>query len=73
MVKIMDIKDMPRFNPIVKNGIDSVSTGKIFWTDENYVTCREHWACLAVSRDCRIWRCSVCHEGAYVGNGKEED
>lgn len=27
---IIDIKDMPGYNPIVANGIDSVSKGKVF-------------------------------------------
>ena len=63
---LMDIAEMPDFNPIVKDGIRSVSEGKIFWTDENYVTCKEHGACLAVNKDRTIWRCPTCHEGAYV-------
>lgn len=65
-VKIIDIADMPKFNPIVTNGIHSVSEGKIFWTDNNFVTCREHGACLCVSKNRKIWRCPACNEGAYV-------
>jgi len=65
-MKLIDIADMPNFNPIVKNGLYSVSEGKIFWTDNNYVTCKEHGACLTVSKDCKIWRYPVCYEGAYV-------
>jgi len=57
---------MPNFNPAVKNGLRSISEGKIFWTDNNYVTCKEHWACLCLNKDRTIWRCPACHEGAYV-------
>jgi hypothetical protein len=64
--KLMDIADMPSFNPEAKDGLHSVSEGKIFWTDNNLVTCREHGACNAVNKDLSIWRCLTCHEGAYV-------
>lgn len=64
--KLLDIKEMPNFNLTVKDGMSSVSEGKIFWTDDNYVTCKEHGACLAVNNDRTIWRCPTCHEGAYV-------
>jgi hypothetical protein len=57
---------MPEFNPIVKNGLTSVSEGKIFWTDNNLVTCKEHGACLCLNKDRSIWRCQTCNEGAYV-------
>jgi hypothetical protein len=65
-IRIIDIADMPHFNPVVKNGIHSVSKRKIFWTSNNYVTCKEHGARLCVSKDRRIWRCPTCNEGAYV-------
>jgi hypothetical protein len=64
--KLIDIKDMPDFNPLVKNGLTSVSEGKIFWTDNNKVTCKEHGACLCLNSDRSIWRCQTCNEGAYV-------
>jgi len=64
--RIMDIAKMPSFNPKVQNGVHSVSEKKVFWTDNNYVTCREHGACLCVSKDRKIWRCPTCNEGAYV-------
>jgi hypothetical protein len=57
---------MPEFNSIVKNGLTSVSEGKIFWTDNNLVTCKEHGACLCLNKDRSIWRCPTCNEGAYV-------
>jgi len=66
MPKIIDIQDMPNFNPEVTNGRTSVSEGKIIWTENNYVTCILHGACLCVSKDRKLWRCPICHEGAYV-------
>ena len=65
-MKLLDIACMPNLNPKVTDGLYSVSEGKIYWTDENYVTCREHGACLCVNKDRSIWRCPACHEGAYV-------
>jgi len=64
--RLVDIAEMPNFNPSVKDGIHSVSEGKIFWTDNNLVTCKEHGACLAVNKELTIWRCPACNEGAYV-------
>jgi hypothetical protein len=64
--KLTNIKDMPEFNPIVKNGLTSVSEGKIFWTNNNLVTCKEHGACLCLNKDRTLWRCPTCNEGAYV-------
>ena len=70
--KILDIACMPNLSPKVTDGLHSVSKGKIYWTDENYVTCREHGACLCVNKDRTIWRCPTCHEGAFVvWNDKE--
>lgn len=64
--RVLDIADMPNFNCLIRNGIYSVSEGKIIYTKSNYVTCKEHRACLAVNKECTIWRCPTCHEGAYV-------
>lgn len=71
-MKIIDIKDMPDFNPSVKNGIDSVSTGKVSikksntrWYKGEYVACHIHNAMLCVSQDRRIFRCPECNVGAY--------
>ena len=63
---LKDLKDMPNFNPSVKNGLTSVSEGKIFWTSNNLVTCIKHGACLCVNEARTIWRCPTCHEGCYV-------
>jgi hypothetical protein len=65
-MKIVDIKNMPNFNPVVKNGIESVSQGKVIWIDKNLVTCVKHGAMLCVTEDRRIWRCPTCNEGAYI-------
>ncbi len=65
-MKLKDIKDMPNFKQSVTNGLDSVSSGKVFFTKENLVTCLTHGAMLCVSENRRIWRCPTCNEGAYV-------
>lgn len=57
---------------IPKNGMTSVSEGKVIWTEENKVTCVEHGAMLCVSEDRRLWRCPACNEGAYLVNPKGE-
>jgi len=66
LVQLYDIKDMPNYNPTILDGCDSVSTGRVYWTDNNLVTCATHGAMLAVNPDRTIWRCPACHEGAYV-------
>ena len=63
---LLDIADMPDCSLKVKDGLHSVSEGKIFWTENNKVTCREHGACNCVNKERTIWRCLTCHEGAYV-------
>ncbi len=64
--QLLDLNKMPNFNPIASDGLASVSENKIFWTDNNLVTCHIHGACLCVNSDRTIWRCPACHEGAYV-------
>ena len=64
--RLFDIKDMPNFNPVATNGIDSVSKRRVFWTKKNLVTCRKHGAMLCVSESRTIWRCPTCNEGAYM-------
>ena len=64
---LTNIKDMPNFNKgAVQNGIDSVTKRKVYWTDNNLVTCKKHGAMLCVSEDTRIWRCPTCNEGGYI-------
>lgn len=68
-IKIIDIKDMPNYNPTVKNGVDSVSSGKVFVKTDppySYPCCETHGAMLKVSKD-GIWRCGEinCSNGAY--------
>ncbi len=72
-MKIIDIEDMPNFNPIVRDGKDSVSQGKVklgYTYMPNgtkygpYPVCIEHGALLKVSKE-GIWRFVVCHEGCY--------
>lgn len=71
-MKIVDIKDMPDYNPVVKNGIDSVSSGKVLLMtfemtgSKLYPSCERHGAILKVSKD-GIWRCGElgCDNGCY--------
>ena len=73
-INISDIKDMPRFNSKVRNGISSVSSGKVLYGDKfsiggfKTVYCKHHGACLCVANydGRKIYRCSICNEGAYV-------
>ena len=73
-MEITDIKDMPGFNPEVKNGTDSVSTGQVFYGKNNWmpdwalptVCCKDHGAMLCVSEDRKLYRCPACNAGAYV-------
>ena len=64
--KLLDIADMPNCSLEVKDGLHSVTEGRIFWTENNKVTCLEHGACNCVNKERTIWRCLTCHEGAYV-------
>lgn len=57
---------MPEFNSKAGNhGISSVTNGKVYWTNENKVTCHRHGAMNKMSPD-GIWRCIMCNEGAYL-------
>ena len=66
MVKIIDIRDMPNYNPTVPNGNDSVSQNKVIWTSSQKAFCKSHGAMNCVSQNRKIWRCLTCHEGCYV-------
>jgi len=62
VMKIVDMKEMPGFNPAVKNGTDSVSTGKVYLRYKP--TCATHGAMNKMSKF-GIWRCIMCNEGCY--------
>ncbi len=73
MLPIIDIKDMPGYNPAVTDGVDSVSRGFVFLRQSEYCAndtlyphCKIHGAMLRVSKD-GIWRCGEfgCHSGCY--------
>jgi hypothetical protein len=68
--RLLDISDMPNFNSSVKDGLHSVTEGKVFWfRQENGIETvyyKEHGACLCLNKDMTIWRCPTCHEGAFV-------
>ena len=66
MTRIVDIRDMPGYNPKVPNGSDSVTRGLVRWDDVQRAVCATHGAMNCVSQDRRIWRCLTCHAGAYV-------
>ncbi len=64
---IVDIGDMPNYDPKVKDGIDSVSSGRVIlkkYKSGQYPHCIEHGAMLRVSID-GIWRCPTCRAGCY--------
>lgn len=69
-MKIIDIKEMPNFNPSVPNGIDSVSSGKVYLKDHkdglHSPYCIRHGAMLKVSPH-GIWRCGElgCDNGCF--------
>jgi len=67
-MKIVDLKDMPGFNPEVKNGSDSVSKGLVY-LNGLYPSCTKHGAMNKVSKD-GIWRCVQlgCNNGCYEQN-----
>ncbi len=64
---IVDIADMPDFNPAAGlHGTKAVSAGEVTWTLRNKATCHLHEAMLCVSPNRRIWRCPACNVGCYV-------
>lgn len=64
-MKIYDLAEMPDINEKAgKHGLNSVSSGLVYWTDHNKVTCRVHGAMNKMSPH-GIWRCIMCNEGAY--------
>lgn len=64
---IMDICEMPGWNPATSNDGDrSVTKGLVYWDEINKVCCVDHKAMLAVNQDRSIWRCIACGVGAYV-------
>lgn len=76
MTDPIDIQQMPGFNPVVTNGIDSVSRGlvttEVYDTTQEAIgfffhpTCHIHGAMLRVSKD-GIYRCGElgCDNGCY--------
>lgn len=76
MMQLFDISSMPKFNPSVPNGANSVSEGKVFFgkldNQSSYAVespqCKKHGAllCVAKTESGKIWRCEVCNEGCYT-------
>ena len=67
MINMIDIKDMPNFNPKVRDNIDSVFSGRVFIKKlviGEYPWCVKHGAMNKVSRE-GIWRCIMCGDGCY--------
>lgn len=72
MIELIDIRDMPGYNPAVTNGVDSVSRGIVSWqvdfvgpgkgSNSQYLCqwssphCIRHGAMLRVSKE-GIYRC----------------
>jgi hypothetical protein len=69
-MKITDIRNMPNYSSKASNGIDSVSRDLVVLETNiyalTYPACIVHGAMNAVSENCRIWRCLMCHVGAYL-------
>ena len=71
-MKLLNLRDMPDFNPAASNGTDSITTGKIFFGRKEgqggleTVSCMRHGAvlCVASYPTGRIWRCRSCNKGA---------
>lgn len=76
-LRIVDIKDMPNYNSVVRDNISSVSCGDVIicaYFAENtgggspifvqYPSCKKHGAMNKVSKD-GIWRCLSCGVGCY--------
>ena len=67
MHKLLNVADMPNFNPSVSSRGDySVRDNKVYWDDTHKVCCRTHKAMLCVSPDRTLWRCIACGVGAYL-------
>lgn len=74
MSKIVDIADMPNFNPSTKSrGDHSVSEGQVTWTEQNKATCKTHGAMSCVNAERTIWRCEACGAGAYALRSNDEN
>lgn len=66
MSELVDIADMPNFNPSTSSrGDRSVSEGNVTWTEKNKATCYIHGAMSCVNKERTIWRCEACGAGAY--------
>ena len=62
---LVDLIEMPGINAKAgSHGLRSVSEGKVYWTEKNKATCKEHGAMNKMSPH-GIWRCIMCNEGAY--------
>jgi hypothetical protein len=74
---LVDLEQMPGFDPAVPNGTRSVTEGRVFLgrnPDQGgleTVSCRDHGAmlCVAVNPAGKIWRCPACNEGAFAPEG----
>jgi hypothetical protein len=75
-MKVLDIRDMPGFDPKVPNGTDSVTGKRVYFGQPRQastmsiptVCCADHGAMLCVAKNDagKIWRCPTCNEGAFV-------
>ena len=77
MSELIDIKDMENYNPVVKNGVNSVSmkqvyfghpieiSGELLKYSVETICCIKHGAMLQVAKveQGTLWRCPACNEG----------
>ena len=61
--KFVDIREMPGYNPVVKDNIMSITEKRISIIN-GYPECVRHGAMNKVSKD-GIWRCLICGVGCY--------
>ncbi|MEK6830110.1 MAG: hypothetical protein AABY15_08400 [Nanoarchaeota archaeon] len=80
MRQLVNIKDMPGFDPSVTNGLDNVSKGEVYFGicrvkqyngfrefSQPTIVCDDHGAmlCVGINEYGKIWRCPACNRGAY--------
>lgn len=69
---LVNVEAMPNRDPSVKNGLRSVTEGKVRWGRPRLggletIMCVRHGAMLRVGE--KLWRCPTCNEGCYTPDG----
>lgn len=74
--KLIDLIDMPDFNPASQNkrgdwGLRCVSDGSVVRDDTGRPRCVDHGAMNVVNEDRSLWRCLACGRGCYADFGAD--